>query len=160
MRLSIALGYAEAAWLSGTGVPHLPRVLRRWRYRWRYRRAAIKLNPKRPATVICPRMGFEDTFPFRERPAAERYEHERAPSGDVAPRREQRGDAPPSGFEGRRAVYRLAFKGMEVPGLPGEFRIGGARISLGPGPLATQRTTIVQTPGVRPVFVGGCGARG
>lgn len=95
-------------------------------------------------------MPFEDVFPTA-RPT-DRYEHEIAPSGDVGPRSAARSEPPPSGFEGHRAVYRLVFEGMEVHGLPDQFYVGAARISQTTGPLRTQRTEIVQRPGLRPLF--------
>jgi hypothetical protein len=95
-------------------------------------------------------MTFEDIFP--EPPPSERYEHEIVRSGDVARGTKPRHEPPPSGFDGRRAVYRLVFKSMEVKGMPDQFRLGIARISQGTGPIRTQRTQIVQRPGWRPRF--------
>lgn len=96
-------------------------------------------------------MTFEDLFPFKEAPAAERYEHEVVRSSEVAPGAPPRTDAP-GGFVGHRAVHRMAFRGMEVPGFPSELRIGATRVVQARGPIWTQVTSIRQEPGWRPVF--------
>lgn len=55
-------------------------------------------------------------------------------------------------FCGLRAVYRLGYLSMEVPGLPNVLRLGDVFVSQITGPLETQITTIVQEPGLSPVF--------
>jgi hypothetical protein len=97
-------------------------------------------------------MPFEDLFPFKERPPTERYEREIAPSAHVAPGAPAR-PTPPPGFVGHRALYRMAFRGMEVPGFPEHLRLGPAEVVQAPGPIWTQRTTIRQRPGWRPVYL-------
>jgi hypothetical protein len=95
-------------------------------------------------------LAFEDRFP-REPPIA-RIEHERVRTGDVEERSEDRPDAPPTGVEGHRGIYRLAFKAMPVPGFPDPIQIGAASLSQTCGPIWAQQTHIAQQPGWRPRF--------
>jgi hypothetical protein len=95
---------------------------------------------------------FEDLFPFKERPPDERYEHEIAPSAQVAPGAPTR-TPPPSGLIGHSGLYRMAFRAMEVPGFPDNLRIGPAELVQARGPIWTQRTHIRQQPGWRPVYL-------
>jgi hypothetical protein len=86
---------------------------------------------------------YEDPFP--PEPLRERGELARVPAGSD--------DTFESGFEGRRAYYRLVCKGMLVPGLPDPVVLGNAVIAQADGPIRTQRTQVVQLPGWRPTFV-------
>jgi hypothetical protein len=54
--------------------------------------------------------------------------------------------------EGRRGEYRVVFKAMRIPGLPSDISIGNATINQTEGPIWTQRTTIRQSPGWRPIY--------
>lgn len=98
-------------------------------------------------------MGFRDLFPFKGQPPDETGELEIAPTSTVTKRAPLRADAPGQEFEGRRALLRLAFKAMPVPGFPAEVAIGAAAVSQTQGPLWTQRTHVLQRPGWRPVFL-------
>jgi hypothetical protein len=53
---------------------------------------------------------------------------------------------------GQQGEYRVIFRAMEVPGLPEDIAIGGVRISQTVGPVWTQRTSIRQNPGWKPVY--------
>jgi hypothetical protein len=96
---------------------------------------------------------FEDYFPFKTRPPDGRGEVEIAPTSAVTKRAPLRPEAPLTGYEGRSAYYRLAFKAMPVPGFPTEVRVGNTTLSQTPGPIWTQRTHVLQRPGWRPVFL-------
>lgn len=97
-------------------------------------------------------MPFEDLFPFVDRPPDRRYEHEVAPSAQVASGALPR-PTPPSGVVGHEGLYRMAFRAMEVAGFPDELRIGPARITQAAGPVWTQHTAVRQRPGWRPVYL-------
>jgi hypothetical protein len=97
-------------------------------------------------------MPFEDRFPFKSGPPERRYEHEIARTAEVL-RREPRSAPQASDYEGRRGIYRLAFKAMEIPGFPDSLSIGEATITQGRGPIWTQRTHIRQEPGAQPRYV-------
>jgi hypothetical protein len=97
-------------------------------------------------------MPFEDRFPFKNEPPPLRYEHEVARTAELSGT-SPRADPAPSGYEGRRGIYRLAFKAMEIPGFPDRVTIGEATITQGQGPIWTQRTHIRQEPGPQPLFI-------
>ena len=95
-------------------------------------------------------MAFEDLFPFKEQPPTPR-EHEIAPSAQVAG--EARRDPLTPDFVGHKAIYRMAFRSMEVPGFPDGLKVGPVDVFQARGPIWTQRTLIQQRPGWRPLFV-------
>jgi hypothetical protein len=82
-------------------------------------------------------MGFVDLYPFSEEPPDDTYDIQSEGERD---------------FTGRRVVYRLGYQSMEVQGLPDEISIGPVTIHQVVGPVATQRTDIVQRVGVPLVF--------
>ena len=53
---------------------------------------------------------------------------------------------------GKRAVYRIGFSSMHVIGLPQSLRIGQVDVRVVDGPVVTQRTAMVQQPGLFPTF--------
>jgi hypothetical protein len=53
----------------------------------------------------------------------------------------------PEGVVGYRAVYRIGFAGMEVPGLPTRLRVGRVVLLATQGPIVTRQTRVVQRPG-------------
>lgn len=55
-------------------------------------------------------------------------------------------------YTGRRAIYRLAYQGMNLPEIAAGLDVGHVRVSVVDGPLTTQRTTVVQRPGDQLVF--------
>ncbi|MGY1651709.1 hypothetical protein [Geodermatophilus sp. SYSU D01119] len=55
-------------------------------------------------------------------------------------------------FDGRPAVYRLGFAGMQIKGLPDYFQSGRVIVAQAVGPVNSQTTYIVQRPGWVPVF--------
>jgi hypothetical protein len=83
------------------------------------------------------RMPFEDLYVFKERPPDDLYDS-------------RRGDDPD--FTGQRVVYRLGFQSMEIEGMPAEVRIGRVTVHQTIGPVKTQRTDVVQQPGIPLVF--------
>lgn len=97
-------------------------------------------------------MSFDDLFPFKDLPAEENFEHERARSVEVTAKDVRTAAAPPR-FAGNRAIHRLAFRSTEIPGFPEELQVGATRIAQTEGPIWTQVTSIRQEPGWRPRFV-------
>jgi hypothetical protein len=82
-------------------------------------------------------MPFEDLYVFKDRPPDDLYDS-------------RRGDEP--GLAGRRVVYRLGVQSMVVEGLPDELQVGRVQVHQAIGPVTTQRTEVVQRPGVPLVF--------
>lgn len=55
-------------------------------------------------------------------------------------------------WDGSPAIFRMAFVGMPIAGLPERFTVGRVVITQTPGPVRTQATYILQRPGWVPHF--------
>lgn len=63
------------------------------------------------------------------------------------------GDEEARQLVGRKGVYRLGFTSMRVLNMPEQLSVGPVTVQNVVGPVQTQRTTVIQEPGLQPTFV-------